>query len=180
MGRQITVMGICGTYSHDSANGNLLKMGLAACEAAGAKTICWDNMETPLPLVGAPDSSSDENVKAFQDMAESADAYLLSSPEYHGTMSGVMKNQLDWVYFSHVGDKVWAVMSTLGGQTNSNTLNHMRLSARWLHGIVISEQLAVGNVKEAFDEEGAFIDEAMQERLEKLATSLVTTTEKLL
>ena len=45
---------------------------------------------------------------------------------------------------------------------------------------MIPEQLAVGNVKEAFDEEGAFIDEAMQERLEKLATSLVTTTEKLL
>ena len=180
MGEKITVMGICGTFGHDSANGHLLEMGLAACEAAGAKTVVWDNEETPLPLVGSPGSWEDPNVKAFQDMAEGADAFLLSSPEYHGTMSGVMKNQLDWVYFKHVGDKVWAVMSTLGGQSNSNTLNHMRLSARWLHGHVIPEQLAVGKVKDAFDDSGGFVDDEMQERLEKLANSLVNTTEKLL
>ncbi len=176
----ITIMGICGTYSHDSANGHLLRIALDACETLGAETVIWDLEEKPLPLVGAPGSWDDENVKGFQEMATNVDAYILSSPEYHGTMSGVIKNQLDWVYSKHVGDKVWAVMSTLGGQANSNTLNHMRISARWLHGHVIPEQIAVGKVKEAFNEDGSFIDNDLQERMDKLAASLVRTTQKLI
>ena len=180
MGEQITIMGICGTYGHDSANGHLLRMALDACEALGAETVFWDLEEKPLPLVGAPGSWEDENVKEFQEMATNSNAYILSSPEYHGTMSGVIKNQLDWVYFKHVGGKVWAVMSTLGGQSNSNTLNHMRISARWLRGHVIPEQIAVGKVKEAFNEDGSFVDDDLQDRMDKLAESLVNTTKKLL
>jgi NAD(P)H-dependent FMN reductase len=176
---EIIIMGICGTYSHDSANGHLLKMALDACSDLGVKTVTWDQEENPLPQVGAPDSLEDENVKSFQKLAKSADAYILSSPEYHGTMSGVMKNQLDWVYFEHVASKVWGVMSTLGGQTNSNTLNHMRLSARWLHGHVIPQQLAVGNIKEAFNEDGKFVDEKLTERLTEFAAALVDTTRRL-
>ena len=180
MSEQITIMGICGTYSHDSANGHLLKMALDACEDLGAVTTKWDLELKPLPLVGAPGSWEDENVKEFQEMATKSDAFILSSPEYHGTMSGVIKNQLDWVYSKHVGEKVWAVMSTLGGQSNSNTLNHMRISARWLHGHVIPEQIAVGKVKDAFNEDGSFVDEVLNERMDKLAKSLVNTTKKLL
>ena len=52
-------------------------------------------------------------------MASSCDAFLVSSPEYHGTMSGVMKNTFDWVYENHVGGKVFGLMSTLGGISNS-------------------------------------------------------------
>ena len=180
MSEQITIMGICGTYGHDSANGHLLKMALDACEDLGAVTTKWDLELKPLPLVGAPGSWEDENVKEFQEMATKSDAFILSSPEYHGTMSGVIKNQLDWVYSKHVGEKVWAVMSTLGGQSNSNTLNHMRISARWLHGHVIPEQIAVGKVKDAFNEDGSFVDEVLNERMDKLAKSLVNTTKKLL
>lgn len=175
----VVIMGICGTYSHESANGHLLKMALDACSDLGVKTVTWDQEENPLPQVGAPDSWEDDNVKAFQELAKSSDAYILSSPEYHGTMSGVMKNQLDWVYFDHVGDKVWGVMSTLGGQANSNTLNHMRLSARWLHGHVIPQQIAVGKVKEAFNEDGTFVDDKLAERLLEFAEALVDTTKRL-
>jgi FMN reductase len=176
---EIVIMGICGTYTHESANGHLLKMALDACSDLGAKTVTWDQEENPLPLVGAPDSWEDDNVKSFQELAKSADAYILSSPEYHGTMSGVMKNQLDWVYFDQAGGKVWGVMSTLGGQSNSNTLNHMRLSARWLHGHVIPQQIAVGKVKEAFNEDGTFVDDKLTERLQEFASALVDTTRRL-
>ena len=50
-------------------------------------------------------------------------------------MSGVMKNTMDWMYDKHVGGKAFGLMSTLGGKvTNANTLNHMRIALRWLHG----------------------------------------------
>ena len=98
-------MGICGTYDLQSANGRMLEILLDQCKELGAEVTVWDHGANPLPLVGAEGSWDDENVKQFQAMATDSDAYILSSPEYHGTMSGVMKNSLDWLYSKHTSGK---------------------------------------------------------------------------
>jgi FMN reductase len=64
-------------------------------------------------------------------------------------------------------------MCTLGGMQNSNTLNHMRIMLRWLHAWPVPEQLAVGHVKEAFDENGELTDQATKERLKSLVNSVL-------
>ena len=117
MDEPIVVMGICGSYDLDSANGRMLELILRECRSIGAETVVWDHGKRPLPLVGAEGSWDDSNVKDFQEMAVSADAYVLSSPEYHGTMSGVMKNSLDWLYSKHTKGKVFALVSTLGASS---------------------------------------------------------------
>ena len=94
-------------------------------------------------------------------------------------MSGVMKNTMDWMYDKHVGGKVFGLMSTLGGVTNSNTLNHMRIALRWLHGWPVPEQLAIGHVKEAFDENGQLVDESLQERLSNLVEAVLSASKKM-
>jgi FMN reductase len=112
-------------------------------------------------------------------MVISADAFVLSSPEYHGTMSGVMKNSLDWVYSKHTSGKIFGLISTLGGQTSNNTLNHMRIAARWIHGWVTPEQIAVPNIKEAFNEDGSLVSDDINSRVIELASSIVENTTKL-
>ena len=87
-------------------------------------------------------------------------------------MSGVMKNQLDWIYSKHVEGKAFGLMSTLGGQSNSNTLNQMRIAVRWIHGWAIPEQIAVPNIKTAVDESGMLSDEKLMKRLEETMQSL--------
>jgi len=179
MSEPIRIMGICGTYDLDSANGRMLELLLDECRKLGAETVVWDHGAKPLPLVGAKGSWDDENVKEFQELAISSDAFILSSPEYHGTMSGVMKNSLDWLYSKHTSGKVFGLMSTLGGQASNNTLNHMRIAARWIYGWVAPEQIAVPHIKEAFNEDGTLVDEKIQERVSDLASSVVTNTAKL-
>jgi len=71
------------------------------------------------------------------------------------------------------------LMSTLGGVTNANTLNHMRISLRWLHGWPVPEQLAVGHVKDAFDEEGRLVDDSLNERLSALVDAVLDASMKL-
>ena len=173
MAGDLRIMGICGTYGLDSANGRMLEIMFEHCRELGAECITWDNAESPLPLVGADGSWDDVNVKAFQELASSSDAFVLSSPEYHGTMSGVMKNSLDWLYSKHTSGKAFSLMCTLGGQASNNTLNHMRIAARWIHGWVTPEQIAVPHIKEAFDEDGNILDENIAERVEGMAKSLV-------
>ena len=169
---KVKVMGISGSYGNDSNNSKLVKLGLEILSNLGADTYFWDLNEKPLPLVGEEGSWENKNVSEFQNLATEVNAYLLSSPEYHGCMSGVMKNQLDWIYSKHVAGKAFALMSTLGGQSNSNTLNQMRIAVRWIHGWAIPEQIAVPNIKHAFNDDGMLNDEKLTERLENTMQSL--------
>ncbi len=170
-----TILGISGSYGVDSSNSKLVSLALDKIKELGLSTVFWDLSEKPLPLVGSEGSWESSIVKEFQELAESCQGYVLSSPEYHGSMSGVMKNQLDWIYSKHVSGKPFALMSTLGGQSNSNTLNHLRICVRWIHGWAIPEQIAVPNVKTAFDATGKLSDEDLENRLEVLVASLVKT-----
>ncbi len=179
MSDDILVMGICGTYDLDSANGRMLEILLEQCSELGAKTTVWDHGAKPLPLVGEEGCWDDPNVKEFQEMATKADAFILSSPEYHGTMSGVMKNSLDWLYSKHTSGKVFGLVATLGGQPSNNTLNHMRIAARWIHGWVIPEQAAIPHIKEAFGEDGNLKDESLRDRILSISTSVVESATKL-
>lgn len=173
------VIGLAGEYRSSSKSGMLVNLALKMAKEQGADVEFWDLDERPLPLVGEEGCWAHPNVKAFQTLLEESDAFFLSSPEYHGTMSGVMKNTMDWMYDKHVGGKVFGLMSTLGGVTNANTLNHMRISLRWLHGWPVPEQLAIGHVKEAFDEEGGLVDEDLHQRLSKLVNSVLSAAKKL-
>lgn len=175
MAAKVKVMGISGSYGNDSNNTKLVKLGLEILSDLGAETHFWDLNEKPLPFVGEEGCWDHENVKDFQNLATDVNAYLLSSPEYHGCMSGVMKNQLDWIYSKHVSGKAFGLMSTLGGQSNSNTLNQMRIAVRWIHGWAIPEQIAVPNIKTAFNEDGMLQDEKLIERLENTMKSLFDT-----
>ena len=82
------------------------------------------------------------------------------------------------MYDKHVGGKVFGLMSTLGGMTNSNTVNHMRIIVRWLHGWSVPEQVVIGHVKEAFDDDGNLNDPALQERIVSLVDSVMKTVDK--
>ena len=177
--KPLKVVGLAGEYRSSSKSGMLVNLALKIAMEQGADVEFWDLAERPLPLVGEEGCWTHPNVKAFQSLLEESDAFFLSSPEYHGTMSGVMKNTMDWMYDKHVGGKVFGLMSTLGGVTNANTLNHMRISLRWLHGWPVPEQLAIGHVKEAFDEEGSLVDEELHQRLSKLVNSVLSTAKKL-
>jgi FMN reductase len=173
------ILGLAGEYRSSSKSGMLVNEALHHAKLKGAEVVFWDLDEKPLPLVGEDGCWGHPHVKEFQTLLEECDAYLLSSPEYHGTMSGVMKNTLDWMYDKHVGGKVFGLMSTLGGVTNANTLNHMRIAVRWLHGWAVPQQLAIGHVKEAFNEEQKLVDHSLQERLESLVEAVMDASMKL-
>ena len=53
----------------------------------------------------------------------------------------------------------------------------MRIMLRWLHANPVSQQLAVGHVKEAFDDEGNLVDSSMNERLDALVDAVLKTAQ---
>ena len=171
-GAPLKILGLSGSYGMSSSNGKLLKLALDYAQNQGIEIHYWDHEKHPLPLVGEEGCWEHPHVKQLQNLATEMDGYILTSPEYHGTMSGVMKNTLDWLYNKHVGGKAFALMSTLGGMTNSNTLNHMRISVRWLGGWCVPQQIAVGKVKNAFSDDGSLVDDELTERMESMVDAL--------
>lgn len=71
------------------------------------------------------------------------------------------------------------MISVLGGQTNSNALNDLRVILRWVHAWVIPEQVAIGQAWQAFTAEGQLRDVKLDERLDKMIASWIQTTRKL-
>ena len=176
----VKIVGIAGSLRPDSYSQKVLKLAGDRLTALGADVTLLDlrNMDLPFCHGGKeyPDHPDVDHLRqAFLD----ADGFLLVTPEYHGSGSGVLKNALDLMSFDQLDGKVTAMISILGGQTNNNALNDLRTIMRWVHAWVIPEQVAIGQAWKAFDDQGKIIDEKLSQRLEGLAQSLYNNTRKL-
>ncbi|MDJ0771905.1 MAG: NADPH-dependent FMN reductase [Mastigocoleus sp. MO_167.B18] len=176
----LKIVGIGGSLRPQSYSQQALKLATQRVQALGAEVEILDLRQMDLPFCnGEDDYLNYPDVEKLRNQVKSADGLILATPEYHGGVSGVLKNALDLMSFEHLSDKVTGLISVLGGQSNSNALNDLRLIARWVHAWVIPEQIAIGQAWKAFDSEGKLLDEKLSQRFDKFAQSLVENTSKL-
>ncbi|MFC0523377.1 NADPH-dependent FMN reductase [Pontibacillus salicampi] len=84
------------------------------------------------------------NVQLIQETATEADAFIWLSPEYHGGMSGALKNCLDFLNGDHFRSKPTLLFSVAGGGKGGiNSLNQMRLIGRALYAHVVPNQMVL-------------------------------------
>jgi FMN reductase len=176
----VSIVGIGGSLRPDSYTQKALQVAAQRVEALGAEVEVLDLRQLNLPFChGGKDYSQYPDVQRLRDTVTGADGLILATPEYHGGLSGVLKNTLDLMSFDELSGKVTGMISVLGGQANSNALNDLRLIIRGVHGWVIPEQIAIGKAWSAFSPEGKLLDEKLSERFDQFAQSLVDNTRKL-
>jgi FMN reductase len=176
----VKIVGISGSLRADSYSFKALKLAAMRVEALGADVEIIDLRTIKLPFCDGGDEYPDyPDVEKLRRSVKEADGLILATPEYHGSLSGSLKNALDLMSFEHLSNKVVGMISVLGGQSNSNALNDLRIIMRWVHAWVIPEQIAIAQAWKAFDSEGKLLDEKLAQRLDELAQSLVDTTRKL-
>jgi FMN reductase len=176
----VKIVGIGGSLRRDSYSQIALNVAASRVEALGAEMEVLDLRLLQLPFCNGEDEYPDyPDVKRLQQTVKQADGLILATPEYHGSVSGVLKNALDLMSFEQLDGKVTGLISVLGGQPNSNALNDLRIIMRWVHGWVIPEQIAVGQAWKAFDPEGKLLDEKLSQRFDSFAQSLVENTRKI-
>jgi FMN reductase len=176
----VKIVGIAGSLRPGSYSHMALELAAQRVQALGAEVEILDLRQMNLPFCHGGDEYSDyPDVKRMQDAVSSADGLILVTPEYHGSVSGVMKNALDLMSFDQLSGKVAGLISILGGQSNSNALNDLRIILRWVHGWVIPEQVAIGQGWKAFNSEGKLLDEKLSQRFDQFAQSLVNNTRKI-
>ena len=176
----VKIVGIGGSLRANSYTQIALQLAAQRVEALGAEVEILDLRQLKLPFCnGGKEYPDFPDVQRLKDTVTNADGIILATPEYHGGVSGVMKNALDLLSFDELSGKVTGLISVLGGQSNSNALNELRLIIRWVHGWVIPEQIAIGQAWGVFSPEGKLTDEKLSQRFDQFAQSLVDNTRKL-
>lgn len=122
-----------------------------------------------LPLVdGAP--ADHPKVVELRELSQWSEGQVWSTPERHGAITGVMKNQIDWIPLS-IGavrptqGRTLAVMQVSGGSQSFNAVNTLRLLGRWMRMFTIPNQSSVAKAYEQFEDDGRMKDSAYRDRV---------------
>lgn len=150
------VLGLCGSLRAASVNRNL--MNEAGRFYADAE-LSEGNLRLPLYDGDLEAQGIPSEVQILADQIAQADAIVIASPEYNKSLSGVLKNALDWV--SRVDGNPWeskpvAIMSATAGRTGGEVAqNALRLAmVSFRPRLIGGPQVLVAGAFKEFDDDG--------------------------
>lgn len=136
-------------------------------EHFGAEVKIFD--PTELPMAG---SVTEDHPKVVELRALSlwSEGQVWCSPERHGAITAVMKNQIDWIPLEHGAvrpsqGRTLAVMQVCGGSQSFNVVNTLRLLGRWMRMFTIPNQSSVPMAYKEFDDNGRMRPSGYYERV---------------
>ena len=122
-----------------------------------------------LPLRGQVEESHPK-VQELRELSQWSEGQVWSSPEMHGNVTGILKNQIDWIPLN-IGSvrptqgKTLAVMQVSGGSQSFNAVNTLRILGRWMRMFTIPNQSSVAKAYQEFHEDGTMKDSAYRDRV---------------
>ncbi|WP_256483952.1 MULTISPECIES: arsenical resistance protein ArsH [unclassified Aliihoeflea] len=144
----------------------------------GAEVRIFNPSGLPLPDSTSPDHPK---VKELRDLSLWSEGQVWCSPERHGSMTGIMKAQIDWLPLSLGGvrptqGRTLAVMQVCGGSQSFNAVNQLRVLGRWMRMFTIPNQSSVAKAFNEFDDSGRMKPSAYYNRIVDVMEELVKFT----
>ncbi|WP_024544861.1 arsenical resistance protein ArsH [Picosynechococcus sp. NKBG15041c] len=133
----------------------------------GAEVKFYDPRD--LPLRGRVENTHPK-VQELLELTQWSEGQVWSSPEMHGNITGILKNQIDWIPLE-IGSvrptqgKTLALMQVSGGSQSFNTVNTMRILGRWMRMFTIPNQSSVAKAYQEFHEDGTMKDSPYRDRV---------------
>ncbi|WP_081239520.1 NADPH-dependent FMN reductase [Streptomyces viridosporus] len=171
------VVGIGGTVRSDSSSEAGLRSALAAASAAGARTLCLTAHDIALPFYEQRTPRPPQAVRLVEAL-RSADGLIVSSPGYHGSVSGLVKNALDYAedlagdarpYLD--GIPVGCIGVAYGKQAAVAVIDQLRTVAHALRGFPTPYGAAVVAQRGAF-RDGRCVDPALDEQFGRVGAQV--------
>ncbi len=169
-------MAFAGSLRRDSFNKRLVKVAARAAEGAGTAVSLIDLNDFPMPIFNEDLEKAEgtpEHASRLKELMVAHDGFLVASPEYNSSITGVLKNAIDWAsrpapeepplvaFRGKVAGLLAASPGTLGGLRG---LVHVRAILGNIGVLVLPEQIAVARAHEAFADDGTLKDSKQQER----------------
>lgn len=179
MSYQPRIIAFAGSTRESSYNKRLVTIAANSARESGADVKLIDLRDFQMPLFDEDleaKEGKNEAAREFKQLLIDCDGVLISSPEYNGSLSAVLKNAIDWATRADEGEapgslpafrgKVISLMSASpGGLGGLRGLVHLRAILGGLGCIMLPAQLAVSGAHNAFDESGNLKNEKQQQQI---------------
>ena len=177
--RTINILGVGGSMRQESYSTLGLKMVLEEAKKYGSESHLLDLRDRNLPLYdpGAPSSNdpsfnnSNNELEKITTALKWADALVLASPDYHGSMSGTLKNFLDYFWEDFAGKTFGYIIAS--HEKGLTVADQMRTAVRQCYGWSMPYNISINGEKD-FDSEGNLVNSTLVKRIKMLARDLVT------
>jgi len=179
-GYQPLVVGVGGTPRAGSSSECALRIALAAAMSLGARTEIICGTQAVLPVYDPNQRERTPEALRLIRLLRDCDGLIVASPGYHGSMSGLIKNALDYTedmrndsrpYLD--GRAVGIIVCANGWQATGTTLVALRSVVHALRGWPTPMGVAINSLLKVFDAHGRCIDGTAAEQLELLASQVV-------
>jgi chromate reductase, NAD(P)H dehydrogenase (quinone) len=176
---EIKVLAVAGSTRDDSVNKKLVTEAAHLARQMGSKVTIIDLKDYPMPLYDA-DVEANQGMpikgKQLRQLMIQSQVILIASPEYNGSLSGVLKNAIDWASRSEEGvssreafkGKKFGIMSASPGSGGgSRGLVHLKQIIENIGGTVIDQQVVIPDAYHAFDEQGCIKNPSQKAQLQQ-------------
>jgi FMN reductase len=166
----LKILGVSGSMHENSSSLLIVNLVLEAARSHGAQTQVLDLHETDLPMFRTrPLEDQHAGREQANNAVNWAEAFLLVTPDYHGSMSGAMKNFLDH-YWSEFAGKLFGY-GCVSHEKGLTVMDQMRTAIRQCYGWSLPYGLSI-NAREDLDEAGRVQNQAFENRVEMVARDL--------
>lgn len=182
---ETNVLAFAGSTRDDSINKKLLVEAADIAKQAGAKVTVINLKDYPMPFYDGDleaNKGLPPKAKELRQLMMQSNVILIASPEYNGSLSGVLKNTIDWATRNEAGDgtreaflgKKFVLLSASPGQTGgARGLEHLRTILTNVGGVVATDQIVVPDAFNAFNEQGKLKDKQLSDKLKQVIQTAV-------
>ncbi len=178
------VLAFSGSTREDSYNQKLIDEATEIATSLGAKVTVIYLSDYPIPFYDGDLEAKNglpPYAKKLRDLMIQSDAIIISTPEYNGSISAVLKNCLDWTSRSETGqpsreaylEKRFALMSASPGNHGGiKALTHLKAIIQNIGGTVISKQLSLPSAQVYFSNSPRDANPDLQEVVKELLSDV--------
>jgi FMN reductase len=176
----VNVLGVAGSMRKGSYSTHALRLVLEEAKNYGSESRLLELREVRLPIYDPNASVSEfyqdingnrENVlDKVTEAIKWADAFVLASPDYHGSMSGAMKNFLDYFWEEFAGKTFGYVIAS--HEKGLTVADQMRTSVRQCYGWSMPYNISINGGND-FTSAGNPVNSSLANRIKMLARDLV-------
>jgi chromate reductase len=189
--RTLKILGISGSLRSSSANSGLIRAAAASAQRISQATMGYHLDFRMFPSLNMPlynedlEAQKPEPVMAFRQAISEVDALLIASPEYNYSVSGVLKNAIDWASrpygHSYIVGKPCAILGAAGVSGSSRAQYHLRQILQGLDMPVLPKPEVMLNLylPGKTNAKGDLLDEQLQKEIDNLLLALAGWTTKL-
>jgi NAD(P)H-dependent FMN reductase len=166
----LRVLGVGSSMRRDSFSTETLKIILNKINKNGADTRLLNLYSNPLPMYTAEYNEKLDGIKQAVELVNWADAIVLATPDYHGSMAGSLKNFLDYFWAEFAGKTFGYLCSS--HEKGLTVMDQMRTAIRQCYGWSLPYGISI-NSNQDFNADREIINSQLSGRLESFARDLV-------